>query len=682
MRHIENISSVFIFAAVLWVLEAGTMELGRAFGQKPAGGYDLIHEQRTRNTGLVRRDAAQGQTRVIRFPADKSLGRLMIQDANATRKLTYWFHWTGNGESPREYLCEAQGEVHMPTGKRLSLEISSEAVNDLSALEQLGPDDLYSIGCPPVPPGQVPPSYRLMQHITHLAGLKCLVLDGSPVSDADMQHITSLRSLEYLSLPDRITDAGMAHVAGLASLKGFWMAGGKSRISDEGLRYISRLSSLEELYLRGEYMTDAGLAHLKTLPNLEYLCLYGSKFTDAGCVHIKEMSSLRILSFHENLCRISDEGLAHISQMPNLEVLCLHGMKNITDDGIAHLTKMPSLHKLNIASSQVTDRGLEYLSQIKTLEHLELPQDQKGITDRGLEYLSRLPNLKELSISRIHFIDPKMNRDYYTDKGLEYLSRCSKLEELRIGSIGITDAGMEHIARLTGLKSLGLFGCDNVTDSGFARLAALKSLESLAAFDNNITVAGLNRLGSLTGLKRLHILGVRRGGAVLDLSGMTSLEYIIIGLAPKSGEVFTDVDLACLKNLRMLADLQIGPREFTDSGLRHIAGLIQMERLSVGGAQLTDAGVRYLDGMKKLNFLNVSSASEDAKLTDETLRFLEQFKQLRWLEISSDIPFSPSAVRRLQKELPYLYYARIQPTGPQSQNNRDRPQTSSRRRGR
>jgi Leucine-rich repeat (LRR) protein len=684
MGKIKKSSSFYVFAGILLVSLVSALGPGRAFGRQAPNAYELLRQQQTGNTGSVQKDAGQGQTRVVHFPPDRSLGRLMIQDANSVRKLAYWFHWTGNGESPREYLCEAQGDVHVPAGKRLCLQICSKAAGDLAALERLGPDDLYSISYPHMPPGQAPPRTDLMQHITHLTGLKRLALDGSPVSDTDMQHITSLRCLEYLSLPDRITDAGLAHVASLTCLKGLYLIGGKSRIRDEGLRHISKISSLEELYLGGEYMTDTGLEHLKKLPKLEYLCLYGSGFTDDGCVHIKEMPSLRILSFHENLCRISDAGLVYISQMPKLEILCLGGMKNITDEGITYLTKMPSLRKLDIASSQVTDRGLEYLSQIKTLECLELPRDQKGITDRGLEYLGRLTNLKHLSISRIHFNDPKMNKEYYTDRGLEYLSRCSELEELNIGSIGITDAGVEHIVRLTGLKSLGLFGCDNVTDSGFAKLTALKLLESLTAFNNDITIAGLNRLGSLSSLKRLHILDVRRGGAVLDLSGMTGLEYVIISFSPKSGDAFNDADLACLKDLKMLGDLQIGPREFTDSGLRYLDGLTQMGRLALGGSKLTDAGIRHLAGMKKLHFLNISSPAEDAKLTDETLRFLEQFKQLSWLDITSDVPFSPAAVQHLQKELPYLYYARIQPTGPQSQPNpnRVRPQTSPRRRRR
>jgi Leucine-rich repeat (LRR) protein len=679
MMHIRQSGYVFIFTGILLISVGSVPERNSAFGRNNSNPYNLRRQQRSSEN-------QQEQTRVVHFPADRSLGRLMIQDANSTRELTYWFHWADNGESPHEYLCEAKGDIQAPAGKRLCFNISLKAVHDLAALEQLRPDDLYSINCPSMPPGQGPASYKLMQHITHLTGLKYLSLRKNSVSDTDLQYITSLRSLEYLDLPDRITDAGLVHVAGLPSLKGLYIGcmggSGKSQITDRGLLHISGMSSLEELYLRGEYMSDKGLEHLINLPKLKYLALYGSGFTDAGCVHIKEMPSLRILTFHENLCRISDAGLVHIAQMPKLEILCLHGMKNITDAGIAYLTKMSSLHKLNIASSQVTDRGLEHLSQIKTLEHMELPQDQRGITDRGLEHLSRLSNLEHLSISRIHFKDPKRNKEYYTDKGLEYLSRCSKLEELNIGSIGITDTGMEYIAKLTGLKSLLLIGCDNITDAGFAKLTALKSLERLNAFNNNVTIAGLNHLGSLSNLKRMHITGVRRGGAVLDLSGMTCLEYIIISLSRKSAEVFTDADLACLRSLRMLADLQIGPREFTDSGLQHLAGLTQMKCLGLGGSKLTDAGIRHLAGMKKLISLSVSSAVEDAKLTDETLRFLEQFKQLRSLDITSDIPFSPAAVQRLQKELPYLYHARIQPTGPQLQINRVRPQTSPRRRRR
>jgi hypothetical protein len=599
--------------------------------------------------------------RIVHFPNDRSLGQLRIQDAGAVRQLNYWFHWTDTGEPQTEYLCEAQGDVQVPARKRLFLAVSKTGLPDVSWLSNLKPDDLYGLTLQALPTDRVRPSDGYMEHIARLTGLKSLALGISSVTDADVQRITNLASLEYLHLPDQIGDTGLAYVAELPSLKGLYIECANSRLTDAGLRLLAKTKSLEELYLRGERMGDAGLVYLRDLPRLKYLALYGSHFTDAGMVYVKDIASLRILSFHENLCRITDAGLVHISQMPRLESLCLHGMQNITDNGLAHLTKMRSLKKLDIGSSQVTDRGLAILSQIKTLERLDLPQDQKGITDKGLTNIAELPNLKHLEVSRIHFIDPNMNKEYYTDKGLAELTRCRLLEDLGIGSIGITDAGMDHIARLTNLKHLALFGCDNVTDKGLVKLAGLKSLTDLNVFHADVTIVGLNQLNSLSNLARLDVHDLRRGGAVLNLSGLTSLESLMLGFARKSAEAFTDTDLMCLSNLRRLTDVQIGPCDFTDKGMAHLAGLTNLERLNVGGSRLTDDGLKYLANTRKLDLLHISSgwgtseSGRGGKFTDVGLRYLEGLKLLSHLEITSDTAFSAAAIQHLREELPNLY---------------------------
>ncbi len=609
-----------------------------------------------------------GGARIVHFPADRSLGKLYTQDANTVREFTYWFHWTGTGEGEPEYLCEAQGDVQVPAGKRLSLTVSKAGSRDLSALSQLRPDDLYGLGFEVSLAGPVTPSEGWMKHIAHLTGLKSLALAVRGLSLAEMESMKGLVSLEYLHAPDGLTDAGLAYVAELPSLKGLYFECKDSRVTDAGLRHLSKLNSIEELYLKGERMGDAGLAYLRDLPRLKYLCLYGSRFTDNGMVQVKQMSSLRILSFHESLCRITDAGLAHISQMPSLESLCLHGTRGITDDGVAHIAKMRSLKKLNIGSSQVTDRGLAYLAQVKTLEQLDLPQDQKGITDAGLAHIAELPNLKALHISRIHFNDPKMNKEYYTDKGLEALVKRRDLEELSIGSPGVTDAGMEHVAKLTSLKSLNLFGCDNVTDRGLARLAGLKSLTNLHIAHADITVSGLNRLNSLSNLTRLHVGELRRGGAVLDLSGLANLEDLILSFAHKSADAFTDSDLVCLAGLKRLKGLQIGPPDFTDNGVASLTGLVRLERLSIGGPRLTDESFKHTANMKRLELLNVSNGVWDmgksawgsgGGFTDKALSYLEGLTQLNMLEISSEHIFGSAAVQRLRKALPGLDSIRV-----------------------
>ncbi|MBL7152542.1 MAG: hypothetical protein ISS79_02405 [Phycisphaerae bacterium] len=616
-----------------------------------------------------------GTARVVHFPAEKSLGRLSTQDVGAVRELTYWFHWTGNGEGRPEYLCEAQGDVSVPPGKRLILVVNEVASKNLSGLLKLKPDDLHGLrfvsslkGPPRLPAGG-------MKYIAHLTGLKMLALGVRGLTHKDIEQIKALRSLEYFHAPESLTDSGLAQVAELGSLKGLYIVRKSSRVTDAGLKHIGKIKSLEELYLKGERMGDFGLPFLRNLPRLNYLCLYGTNFTDKGMVHVKEMASLRILSFHEDLCRITDAGLVHVSQMPELEILCLHGMRNITDAGMAHLANMRSLRKLNIASSQITDRGLAHLKQIKTLERLELPQDQKGITDAGLAHIAELPNLRSLQISRIHFNDSKMNKEYYTDAGLAELATCRRLEDLSLGSIGITDAGVEHVAKLTNLKSLNLFGCDNITDAGLANLRGLKSLKSLSVTGGEITIAGLNGLKSLSCLERIRVDDFRRGGAVLDLSGMPNLEDLMLYFERESGEAFTDADLACLSGLKRLNNLQIGPRNYTDKGVASLAGLIKMDRLSIGGPALTDEALRHLTRMKNLGLLNISDGIWDKNkrtwgsgggFTDMALRYIEELKSLNLLEISSEHVFSKAAVQGLRRELPYLYSIRVNTEGAQS----------------
>ena len=610
--------------------------------------------------------AESTEARILHFPKDRSLGRLYIQDAEKDRVLAYWFHWTGIGERS-EYLCEARGEVHVPAGKRLSLRPNKAGWRNLSPLSKLRPDDFYGITLQASSTDTVKPSDGCLPYIAHLTGLKHLNLGMSGVTDRGLKYIRNLKSLECLYLPDRVTDRGLAHVAELPSLKRLYIGFIRgSQVTNAGLRHLSKLTLLEELALTGERMSDSGLVYLRGLPRLEYLFLRGTNFTDRGCVHLKDLPSLRTLSFHEGVAHITDAGLVHISEMPKLESLCLHGMSNITDDGLAYLSKMRSLKKLEIGSSQVTDRGLSYLKEIKTLERIDLPQRNQRITDIGLAHLAELPNLRQLAVSSSRPRDPKMNKEYYTDKGLEALVRCCNLEELSIGSIGITDAGLEHISKLTNLTKLSMYRCSNVTDAGLTKLTTLKSLTNLSIAHSDISIAGLNAFKLMPNLTYLKIADLKHGDAILDLSGLAALEDLYLGLDSYS-EKFVDADLKCLAGLKRLSSLQIGPRDFTDQGMVYLAGLANMERLGIGGSGLTDKGLKYLADMKKLNLLSILSGWDRSKqaygsggnITDKGLHQLEGLKALGLLEIYSDNTFSDAALRRLQRELPNLFTLRI-----------------------
>jgi hypothetical protein len=63
-----------------------------------------------------------------------------------------------------------------------------------------------------------------------------------------------------------VTDAGLAHLQGLASLQGLDLS--NTQVTDAGLAHLQQLKSIRWLFLRNTEVTDAGVAKLRNaLPN-------------------------------------------------------------------------------------------------------------------------------------------------------------------------------------------------------------------------------------------------------------------------------------------------------------------------------------------------------------------------------------------------------------------------------
>ncbi len=643
---------------MLVCLAAFSPEAARGGKQTRPGLWEIVQKYTAQKTAAATPALKQ---RVVHFPADRSIGKLMIQDENAKRHIKSFHYWTEAGDSEWEHLGQAQGDVSVPAGVRLALTVGTGAWKDLSGLFALNPDDLHmlSIYGPaaggPSPGGPLPGD-GCMPCIAHLTGLKILYLGNMNVTERGLQSIRSLKALERLTLPKQVTDQTLAEIAGLSTLKALYLD--ESRLTDEGLVEIQKLTNLEELSLGQGRMTNAALTHLAKLPRLGYLMLQGKGWTDAGMAHLRDIPSLKILHLG-HLTQLTDAALAHLCEAPNLENLSLHWNQNITDQGIAHLAKLPHLKKLDIWHSQATDEGLAYLARIKTLEHLDLPgfrMTEKGIerpiTDNGIAHLGQLKGLKRLHIASVSSGNP------FSDKSLEVIGSMQLLEELAISGDGISDSGMDHIARLTNLKDLSLFYCPNVTEAGLAKAASLKSMEKLFVSEANVTLPGLARLGRGANLKQLNIGSLKRGGGVLDISGLSSLEKVSLSFGHKSGEFFSDEDLKCLANLKRLEWLQIGPRKFTDAGMAHLANLTNMERLGIGGPELTDAGLRHLAGMRNLNHLTI----DDGNITDAGLGHLAGLKALNYLNITTSGRITAAGKRLLGEKLPDMGFFETRPS--------------------
>ncbi len=576
--------------------------------------------------------------RVLHFPAERSLGRLSVQDANAVRRIESFHCWIDGTEW--EYLGPAKGDVVVPPGKRLMLSVdNAQAWRDLSPLAKLAGDTFYALSLAGPYSAGAKPGDRCMEHIRSLAGLRVLYFANVNISTRGTGLVRELRHLEYLRVPETVDDEGLACVAGLPNLKGLYFK--QNRVTDVGLSHLARLKSLEELELGGDKMTDAGLRHLAELPRLEYLLLWGP-FSDAGIAHLKKLPALRTVNM--NIKQFSNLGMRHLSECPRLERIGVHWMEDVTDEGLICLKDMPTLKKLDILHSQVTDAGLVHLSRIDSLDYLMLPG---RVTETGLHHLRGLTGLKFLWVSGT-------SGSTVSDRGLADLAGLQSLEGLLICGSGITDAGMDDLVKLSHLRKLTLTASSRLTDTGLKKLTALKGLESLTLGRASISLSGLSFLNKLPRLNQLHVSGIQQDDSGLDISGLVRLEDLSLQLKRGRGaermvvQPWREQDIAGLGGLTRLKRLQISHGGATDAVLSHLTGLTRLERLSIGGDGVTDAGLTYLVPLAHLSSLTLSG-----HFTDEALEHLQKLELLAFLELKGAV-LSQAAESRFRRSMPRL----------------------------
>lgn len=205
--------------------------------------------------------------------------------------------------------------------------------------------------------------------------------------------------------------------------------------------------------------------------------------------------------------KLGETEFKQIGQLKSLKSLTLYGScKGLTDQTIARLAGLTALEELGADGIQVTDAGLKQLATLTNLRsaaffHIAFPD--KGFTGAGFAAFKSLPKLERLTVAGTPF----------NDKGMAAVAELTQLKEFRTWHTYQTQAGNEHLLKLTGLRSLMLgqrlrqySGKPNglsIDDSTVATLARLKSLETLSLDEVRLTHAGLAQLKALPNLKKL-----------------------------------------------------------------------------------------------------------------------------------------------------------------------------------
>jgi len=347
--------------------------------------------------------------------------------------------------------------------------------------------------------------------LVHLKGLHHLEYLRYPhgATDADMAYLQGLRTLRDLRLNDAdISDDGMAHLSTLTELRrlSFPIRYRKSKITDRGLVHLKNLKKLETLSLGGTNVGDAGLIHLSGLSNLRDLALNGTNVTDAGLVHLRTLTKLRRLGLQG--AAVTVHGVEPLEEALPYTIIRYHGPRRPRPDdadAVAALKRAGAELKLSDRGSvravfftaSQHDADLVYLRSLPYLEWLRLGAAVR-MSDGGLAELRSLRKLVRLDLSA-----PQV-----TDGGVAHLAGLLRLRSLKLALPKLTDAGLVHLKGLANLEELDLSNT-NVTDAALANLKGLSYLRELDLTGTSVTDAGLEHLRGLNGLGRLHLAGTK-----------------------------------------------------------------------------------------------------------------------------------------------------------------------------
>jgi YHS domain-containing protein len=137
-----------------------------------------------------------------------------------------------------------------------------------------------------------------------------------------------------------------------------------------------------------------------------------------------------------------------------------------------------------------------------------------------------------------------------------------------------------------------------------------------------------------------------KGGLVIQLASDSDLLVVNMSLG---GKQTTDAEVAEVKNLPKVAQLNLANTAVTDGGLAAISGLTELTTLHLERTGVTDAGLAHLKGLAKLEYLNLYGTG----VTDAGLANLSGLKNLKRLYLWQT-KVTDAGVNSLKKGTPGL----------------------------
>lgn len=255
------------------------------------------------------------------------------------------------------------------------------------------------------------------------------------------------------------------------------------------LSWLKLLPHLEELDVSGNPLNTNVFHYLKNFHELKILRVENCKLKRRSVDAISKLQSLRVLTLDKN--QLNPMQMEPLGQLQNLiylsvsgnkqliNVNCLEPLKqlqclniskvNIAEDGLSVLKTLPSLIVLGISDIQLSDRMLQDIMRIESLQ--ELRATSAGLTNQQARKLLAKSTLRKVFISRNNLtmtalegfdnqgiIELDLSHNSLGDGGVKFLTVCSSLRRLDLSYTGLTDGSVAELEKFKKMTLLKLSG--------------------------------------------------------------------------------------------------------------------------------------------------------------------------------------------------------------------------------
>ncbi len=226
----------------------------------------------------------------------------------------------------------------------------------------------------------------------------------------------------------------------------------------------------------------------------EFIRLEGEDIDRQGFRDLaKAITRPSTIMFDNEPQRIDWSGLPELFNRPVINLNVPH--TTFSDRECKVVSKMPQLKGINLTATKVTNKGIDYLCQSKTINRISIVKT--STTSDCLKSLSKVPRLISLEIDAMPGV---------TQSDLLMLSRFEHLNRLSVSHIAIGDIGFRTLCKGPELVELNADGC-GITDNGTIGLVG-SSIQKLSITHNDgITDRSIPHFQKMSKLKKL-IVGI------------------------------------------------------------------------------------------------------------------------------------------------------------------------------